>query len=312
MEIFENNNYYKKDQNVKTVLALGNFDGVHTGHCKMLNEAKKYAVENGLCFGVYTFIDSPKFRHQNHSLLTDLQGRLSLIAHNANPDFVYLEKFDDVKDFEPAEFIEYIISKFDAAVCFCGDNFSFGRNASGDSKSLVQLMKSKGRNAVVVPTLMNDSEPVSSTRIRALIETGHVEKARELLGTAFGFTTKVIHGAHLGHTLGFPTVNQIIPKALAVPKYGVYATLVIVDGKQYFGVTNFGVKPTVSCDNTPVAETYIIGFDGNAYDKFVGIYFYKMLREEKKFSSLDELKRSISDNVEQTLEFFNEDMYKNE
>ena len=304
MKIFSKDNFVKV--NVGCVLAFGNFDGVHIGHCHLLNEAKKYAAENGLDFGVYTFIDSPKFRHADHSILTDLQNRLSYIDSHVSPDFVYLEKFDDVKDFSPDEFVDYIISEFGVSVCFCGENFTFGKMASGTSQTLVSLMKDKGKDAVIVPTLRHYGSVVSSTRIKALLHDGNVDLAELLLGKPYGFTSKVIHGAHLGHKLGFPTVNQIIPEALVVPKYGVYSTVVIVDGREYMGVTNFGVKPTVSSDNEPVAETYIIDFDGDVYGKYVGIYFCKMLRDEKKFSSLDELRKNIAFNVEQTRRIFKE------
>ncbi len=305
MKIFENNNYVKNESK-QAVLAFGNFDGVHIGHCHLLNEAKKYAADNDLNFGVYTFIDSPKFRYADHSILTDLQNRLSYIGSYVSPDFVYLEKFDDVKDFSPNEFVDYIISKFDVSVCFCGENFTFGKNASGSSQTLVSLMILNGRNTVIVPTLEYEGYAVSSTRIKNLIAEGNAEFAERLLGAPYGFTSKVIHGAHLGHKLGFPTVNQIIPKHLVVPKFGVYSTVVIVDGREYMGVTNFGVKPTVSSDNTPVAETYIIDFDGDVYGKYVGVYFCKMLREEKKFPSIDELVENIKINVEQTKTFFKE------
>ena len=305
MKIYENSDYVK-NQSKQTVLAFGNFDGVHIGHCHLLNKAKKYAADNGLDFGVYTFVDSPKFRCADHSILTDLQERLSYIDSHVSPDFVYLERFDAVKDFSPEEFVDYIIGRFDVKVCFCGESFSFGKAASGNPETLVALMKDKCRDVVVVPTLLHDGYSVSSTRIKSLIREGNVELAELLLGTPFGFTSKVLHGAHLGHKLGFPTVNQIIPKNLVVPKYGVYSTVVIVDGREYMGVTNFGVKPTVSSDNSPVAETYIIDFDGDVYDKYVGIYFCKMLREEKKFSSLDELIENIRINVEQTKIFFKE------
>lgn len=305
MDVFESNNFVNKFNN-KTVLALGNFDGVHKGHVHMLNMAKEFAKKNGLVFGVYTFVDSPKFSNPSHSILTDLQGRLSFLEYKAAPDFVYLEMFDDVKNMEPCEFVKYVVSKFDVFACFCGENFSFGKSASGNSDDLTHLMRRHGRDAFVVPMLFNGGEAVSSTRIRMLLEKGDVEKAEELLGEPYSFTSKVVHGAHLGHSLGFPTINQVIPKSLVVPKYGVYSTIVIIDGKEYMGVTNFGVKPTVSSDNTPVAETYIIGFDGDVYDKYVRILFCKMLREEKKFSSLDELIENIRLNVEQTKAFFKE------
>ncbi|MBO4949854.1 MAG: riboflavin biosynthesis protein RibF [Clostridia bacterium] len=304
MKIFESD--YKNSENKQTVLAFGNFDGVHIGHCYLLNEAKKYAAENGYLFGVYTFVDSPKFRLANHSILTDLQGRLSFIDYRVFPDFVYLEKFDDVKDMDPAEFVKYIVLKFNVAACFCGENFSFGKYASGSSQDLVSHMNQFGRHTHVVSSLSHEGSIVSSTLIKTLLQEGNVELASHLLGSPYGFTSKVIHGAHLGHTLGFPTVNQIIPKSLVVPKYGVYATSVIVDGTEYMGVTNFGVKPTVSSDETPVAETHIIDFEDNVYDKHVGIYFCKRLRDEKKFSSLTELKKNIAENIVQTKNYFEE------
>ncbi len=308
MEVFES--VYKSVNNSGCVLALGNFDGVHIGHMRLLSEAKKYAEDGGLSFGVYTFTDSPKFKNADRSLLTDLQTRLSFLHYKAEPDFVYLERFDDVKDFEKEEFAQYIISKFDVKVCFCGENFSFGKGASGNCKDLVALMKNLGRAAVAVPVLEYNGEAVSSTRIRKLLEEGNAEEAEALLLEPYCFTSKVVHGAHLGHHLGYPTINQIIPPELVAPKYGVFATVVIIDGKEYFGVTNFGIKPTVSSDNIPVAETYIIDYNGDAYDKYVTLCFCKMLRCEKKFSSLDELKRNISKNVQETKDFFNE-KYKN-
>ncbi len=308
MEVFES--IYKSVNNSGCVLAFGNFDGVHIGHMHLLNEAKRYAAENGLAFGVYTFTDSPKFKNANRSLLTDLQTRLSFLRYKAQPDYVYLEKFDDVKDFEPAEFVDYVVSKFDVRVCFCGENFSFGKGASGNCKDLVSLMKKLGRDAVTVPVLEYDGEAVSSTRIRKLLEDGEAESAETLLREPYCFTSKIVHGAHLGHTLGFPTINQIIPPQLVAPKYGVYATFVIIDGKEYIGVTNFGIKPTVSKEGIPVAETYIIDYDGDAYDKYATLGFCKMLRDEKKFTSLEELKRNISKNVQETKDFFNE-KYKN-
>ena len=303
MRIFENDYYNENGRGC--VLAFGNFDGVHNGHKHLLSKAKEYAREHGLDFGVYTFTDSPKFLNSRHSILTTLQSRLSLLDYVASPDFVYLEKFGNVKDMQTSEFVEYIINKFGCECGFCGENFRFGRNAVGDSSALVGLMSGFGKCAVVVPSLMHDGKVISSSRICALLKEGKVEEVNEMC-EPYGFVSKVIHGAHLGNKLGYPTINQKIPHELICPKYGVYSTLVTVDGKEYMGVTNFGVKPTVSDDNTPVAETYIIGFDGDVYDKYVFIRFMMRLRDEKTFSSLDELTRNIAMNVEQTKKFFEE------
>ena len=304
MKVLENNSFINKNNGC--VLAFGNFDGVHKGHRFLLDSAAKYAREHNLLFGVYTFSDSPKFAFAKGSVLTETQTRLSYLDHFCGPDFAYLERFGDVKDFEPCEFVDYIIEKFDCKAAFCGDNFCFGKGASGSSADLISLMQKNGRNAFVVDSVKDDGKVVSSTLIKSLIRDGDVEYAQKLLGTAYSFTSAVIHGAHLGHKLGFPTINQCIPAPLVCPKYGVYITVAVIDGVEYMGVTNVGIKPTVSTDDTPVAETYVIGFDGDVYGQQVSIYFYKMLREEKKFTSLDELKKNIAINVEQTKLFFEE------
>ena len=301
---------FKKNNSCGCVLAFGNFDGVHRGHKHLLSAARNYAKENGLDFGVYTFVDSPKFKDAHHSILTTLQTRLSLLNNSVSPDFIYLEKFDSVKDLSPDRFVEYIINKFNVVCGFCGENFRFGKNAEGNSKMLVSLMADSGCKAEIVPSLLYDDVIVSSSRICGLLKEGKVSIAHKILGEPYGFTSKVVHGAHLGHKLGFPTVNQIIPKELVYPKYGVYSTIVVVDGKEYMGVTNFGVKPTVSNDNTPVAETYIIDFNGDVYDKNVGLFFVDRLRDEKAFSSLDELRENIAYNVRQTRKFFEENYEK--
>ena len=184
-----------------------------------------------------------------------------------------LEKFDDVKSLRPDEFADYIIEKFGCECTFCGENFRFGKNAEGNSQVLSQLMTEHGKNSVTVASKLADGMVVSSTRILGLLRDGKVSEAHELLGKPFGFTSEVIHGAHLGNKLGFPTVNQIIPAELVYPKYGVYSTIAVIDGKEYMGVTNFGIKPTVSDDGTPVAETYIIDFDGDVYGKSLSLYF---------------------------------------
>lgn len=304
MKMLENG--FTKTENKGCVLALGCFDGVHLGHQYLLSEAKKYARENGLEFGVYTFSQIPKFKKTSHSLIMSNTQRMSKISYFSECDFVYSEQFELVKNMTSSEFVDYIVEKFDCRCAFCGENFFFGKDAVASCENLRSLMKKKGREAVVVECLKINGIEVSSTQIRQLLRQGEVSLARKLLGgEAYGFVSKVVHGAKLGHTLGFPTINQIIPESIVLPKAGVYSTIVVIDGKEYLGVTNFGTKPTVSnCDDEKICETYIIDFDGNIYDKYVGVYFYKMLREEIKFSSLEELKKNISMNVEQTKIYF--------
>jgi len=306
MKIFEKQ--YKSENSKGCVLALGNFDGVHKGHKLLLDKAKAYAEENKLAFGVYTFAKHPKILGgKKHELLMTVQEKLSFLEYAVGTDFVYLEDFDDVKNFSPEEFVRYIIEKFDVKCTFCGENFTFGKMASGDSKRMLELMTEKGRNSVSVDTLVIDGVAVSSTEIRRLLHEGDVEASAKLLCEPFGFTSQIIHGASLGKNLGFPTINQRIPDEVIIPAYGVYSSVVIIDGREFMGVTDIGVKPTVSQEEREVlAETHIIDFDEDVYGKYAGIVLLKRLRGEKKFKSLGELTKGIADNVQQTREYFKE------
>ena len=310
MEIFESN--FNIDKYGPCVLALGNFDGVHIGHTSLFEKAREYAEVNNIFFGVYTFLDAPKFKNAHRSILTDTQDRLSLIGCLSDCDFLYFEHFDDVKDFSPEEFVDFIIEKFGCVCCVCGENFSFGKCAAGNSHTLELLMKQRQKDCIIVNSKMYKDNVVSSTLIKDLISEGDVETVCRLM-KPYGFTSKVLHGEHIGHSLGFPTVNQIIPEKLVEPKFGVYATLVVVDGKEYLGVTNFGIKPTVSGNNSqPRAETFIVDYECEIYGRYVGLYFLKMLREEKRFSSLDELKENIALDVEKAKLYYKELKVKNE
>lgn len=306
MKIYEKQ-YIAENKN-GCVLALGNFDGVHKGHMLLLDRAREYARENSLAFGVYTFVKHPKLSAgKRHELLMTLQYKLSALDYSAKADFVYLEAFDDVKEFSPEEFVEYIINKFNVKCTFCGENFTFGKRASGNSELLFQLMTKKGASAAIVETLKINGATVSSSEIRRLLHEGDAKGAARLLSEPYGFTSMIVHGASLGKKLGFPTINQAIPDELIIPAFGVYASCVIIDGKEYIGVTDIGVKPTVSSDERQVlAETYIIDFDKDVYGKYAGIVLYKRLRGEKKFKSLNELTENIALNVQQTKEFFKE------
>ncbi|MBP3580111.1 MAG: bifunctional riboflavin kinase/FAD synthetase [Clostridia bacterium] len=309
MKIYENDFFQENKKGC--VLALGNFDGVHKGHAYLLDCAKEYADKKGLDFGVYTFVKHPKvLGGKKHEMLCTLQERLSLLKEH-NPDFVYLESFDEVKDLSPESFVDLIVEKFCAECAFCGDNFTFGKMAVGTSGTLELLMKKKGKQAVVVKPVEVDGTVVSSTQIRNCLHEGNAQMAARLLGRGYCFVSTVLHGQELGRKLGFPTINQIVPEEKILPALGVYSSVVAVDGKDYMGVTNIGVKPTVWEDERKImAETHIIDFSGDVYGKTVSVELYKRLRGEKKFKSLSELTQNISQNVQQTREYFKEFKYE--
>lgn len=303
MEIYEDGSTI----NIKKgcVLALGNFDGVHEGHRKLLKSAREYADKNDLDFGIYTFSEHTRLgKNAAHELLT-LGVEKNSLFECEKADFVYFENFERVKNMTPEEFCDYIVQKLFVRCAFCGENFTFGKNASGKSEDLIFLMKKKGENGIAVPSVEIDGITVSSSEIRRLIRDGDTETAKKFLGYPYTFSSVVIDGKRLGRTIGFPTINQQIPQGKVVPKSGVYATVVCVDGKEYVGVTDIGTKPTVSAGkNEVLAETHIVGFCENIYGKTVTLSLFKNLRDEKKFSGISELTENIALNVQQSKAYF--------
>lgn len=301
MKVFEAN----QKLNIKKpcVLALGNFDGVHLGHRHLLSTAKKEAISKDLDFGIFTFDVNTKY---NTNLICTKDEKVSLFE-NCGADFVYFENFENIKSMTPNEFCEYILEKFKCEVCFCGDNFTFGKGAQGKSGDLAEYMKSVSKDAKVIDLFALDGNFVSSTAIRNFLREGNIESANRYLGYAFGFEGVVVHGNHIGHTLGFPTVNVRIPDTKPQIRFGVYASKVIIDGKTYNAITNIGIKPTITEQTkSVVSETYIFDFNMDIYDKEIRIELYKKIRDEKKFSSITELCDIISQNVSDAKNYFKE------
>ena len=143
-----------------------------------------------------------------------------------------------------------------------------------------------------------EGETVSSTAIRNMLLNGDIVKAWQFLGYPYTISSTVIHGAELGRAIGFPTINQIFSKGQLVPKFGVYASQVLIDGYYYRAMTNIGMKPTVNYGGMPLAETHIIDFSGDLYGKYVRLNLMEFIRPEQKFGSLDELKRQITEDME--------------
>lgn len=293
----------------KSVVALGNFDGVHLGHATLIETAVALAKEHGLSCCVYTFSAHPaNFKNGINSIITDNREKESIIS-SLGADVLCLDDFEAVKGFSCREFCEEIlVNSLGCEIAVCGDNYGFGANRSGNFETLKSEMEALSKKAVVIECLKLSDVTVNSTLIRELICGGEVDKAAELLGRRYSFSSMVLHGKQLGRLLGSPTVNQIIPDKKLIPKNGVYITVCYADGKKYAGVTNVGKNPTVNDENAPtLCETHLVGYEGDLYGKDVRIEFCKRLRDEKKFPSLDALKEEISRNVVQALEYFKEE-----
>lgn len=273
--------------------ALGSFDGLHLGHRQVIGNTLS---SHGLLPAVVTFQQNPSasLKEKPVPLLTTNEQKLDLLEE-IGVDTVYLLSFDQIRDMEPEDFVDALYQVCRVRKLCCGFNFRFGKNGRGDAELLKTLCWEKGIELCVVPPVAIGGEPVSSTRIRACLEQGDVQQAGQLLGRPFGYDFEVTHGRQLGRTWGTPTINQPFPAGYVLPRFGVYASLVEVDSKKYYGVTNIGVKPTVGSD-CALSETWIPEFSGDLYGKKVPVELLDFIRPEKKFDSLDELKNEILEN----------------
>ena len=280
-------------ENKKRALALGNFDGIHKGHIAVINAAVQAAHEWDMIPTVLLLdpLPSSVIDGREASALITEADKEKLFA-DMGVEVVRID-FLKIKDYSPQEFFAKILAgELNAGMLSCGFNYRFGKDGSGDSTLLGWLCDITGISISVAPAVNFGGEAVSSTRIRAAIESGDIETANEMLGREFGYTLEVIHGDKLGRQLDCPTINQLFPDGLIVPKYGVYASRTFIDGKWYNSVTNIGRRPSFESDQQR-SETHILGYDGDLYGQQVEVRLLRYKRGEMKFDSLDALKAQL-------------------
>ncbi len=290
-----------ENQPQPSLVVIGNFDGVHRGHVAVLRTAVSEAERLGLAPIVLTFHPHPAEVLGQKSLkaLTSSVRKVELIEAVSDRLRVEVLPFTlELAALSPDEFVERILlAQLGARVVLVGDNFRFGRGRAGDLKRLVELGKDLGFTARAEPLVSDAEGPLSSTRVRRVLESGNVEAAASVLGRPHAVTGVVVHGDHRGRTLGFPTANlEGIPEAM--PADGVYAGFAR-RGSVLLGacVVNVGARPTV--ERPHAVEVYILDFEGDLYDSRMTVEFVLHLRNQRKFDSLDELKLRIADDVAQ-------------
>ncbi len=286
------------------VVALGNFDGVHVGHAELLRQTVDIAGREHIMSAVFTFDKHPGevlVGKAAPSIIT-FEDKLSLFK-SFGIDCVYLADFESVRDLSPEDFVEQILRvQMNTRFTVCGFNFRFARGGKGNAEMLVSLMDG---NAVVIPPVIINGEPVSSTLIRSAIEGGDTQAAAQMLGRPFFISFPVLHGKQLGRSIGVPTINQSFPENHVIPARGVYACIVTIDGKQYPAISNIGTHPTVDDCALVNCETHIIDFSGWLYAQNIKVEFLKRLRDEKKFPSVDKLTEQIRQDIAEVRKYFN-------
>ena len=312
----------KIDKNI--AIAIGNFDGIHQGHVKLLETAKLQAHENNLDFGVVTFDPHPRdfFNSGNSSFkLLDSWEKENLLSQIGVNYLIIIEFNEELKNCSANDFLSKILNDtFKVTKMFAGSNFRFGKNREGTIEGNRNFARRLGLDIIAVDLKQTHSikgkelETISSQRIRKLIQNGQLDIANSLLGRNWCITGIVEKGKQQGREIGFPTANLNIKNFLK-PPLGVYVTrLKIIDQKELEisndwlpSISNIGTRPTVSGDSINL-ETHIIDlnnkdFDINLYGKRIRVELLEFLRSEKKFNSLSELKKQIEFDTKKAYNF---------
>ena len=289
--------------NQKTIFALGFFDGVHLGHQALLTACKELAEAHSCQAGVVTFTDHPDAIVLGNApaLINTISNRVSLLKEFGVDKVVELPFDRAMQSMSWRDFVRKLQEEYDAAGFVCGHDFRFGHRGEGTAPILRDYCKEAGLPCIVVPEQVVAGITVSSTHIRKLLEAGEVKAANRLLGHAHILSGVVVEGKQLGRKLGFPTANLILPQGILIPKRGVYATEVFVEGVVYPAVTNVGERPTVNGQNVNV-ECYLLDFAGDLYGKEITVAFCEFLRPEQKFDSLDALRAQIATDTDKVRE----------
>lgn len=301
MQIFDS---IKKTE-YRTSLALGFFDGVHLGHADVIKKAVETSSDT-VKSAVLTFSKSPSATlfNEKKELLTTNEEKFRLFEM-LGIDVVFCIDFCDIKDMTAQEFVEDILcDKLNASFISTGYNYHFGKGGSAGVQELKNLCERLSITVHSSAPVLYNNEAISSTRIRECIKNGDMKSANEMLGYNYNIKGDVVEGNHIGTKISTPTINLPLDDSCITPRFGVYASKVIVDGHTFFGATNIGTHPTVGGDEV-LCETHLLDFSGDdLYSKNVRIEPLLFIRDEKKFGSIDELKVQIEKDKEDILNFF--------
>lgn len=283
----------------KTSIAMGYFDGVHRAHMSVINKAVSLKATTEFIPSVLTFSmdEVAPNKIEVKTILTD-ETKLELMAR-FGVKRVYMPLFSEIAHISAESFFnDIIMDKLNAGAVVCGYDYSFGYEKKGNTDMLMELCEQNNIEFHMINPMQTHGEIISSTAIRKLITQGRMKEANDMLGYVYFIKSKVCHGQKFGRKIGFPTINQYFDENQVIPKRGVYNTTVYIENRIFKGVTNIGVKPTVSDENIVASETYIIGFDGDLYDKVIVVAFNDFLRDELRFETIDELKSAICGDID--------------
>ena len=288
-------------------VALGFFDGVHIAHRALIEKTVRQARKTGAVASVFTFIAESKTIKAKSPRIYTTEQKLKIFA-SLGVDEIILADFDKISNMTKEEFAkDFLIDTLDCTAAVYGYNFRFGKDREGDATYLDEVMTSRERLAIIQDEVTLDGRTISATEIREALKKGNCETAASLLGAPYFISGRVEKGLGKGHALGFPTVNLTLPSE-SLLREGVYRSAIEIDGRMYSAVTNVGTCPTV-CERESHLESFIIDYDGDLYGKELDVYLLGYLREEKRFSTYEELSEQIKKDA-LTAETLNQDYIK--
>ncbi|HBG17046.1 MAG TPA: riboflavin biosynthesis protein RibF [Firmicutes bacterium] len=271
------------------VLTIGNFDGVHLGHQKILERVKKISMENGWYSLVVSFKEhtSVLLRRQSPLMLLSLDERCNYFESAGMDGCLLLEFTPELAQLPAESFLEKLVSLGTKALVV-GHDFTFGAGGAGNTDFVLNYAYKNALYGEVIPPVKYHGKTVCSSRIRSLLTAGKLSEANGMLNRPFRLAGKVEPGNHRGKVLGFPTANLAFPSNRLLPKFGVYFVRVFLEDNEYYGLANVGLKPTFN-HNTPLVEVHLFDFSQEIYGCILVVDFLKFLREERKFVSPNEL-----------------------
>lgn len=279
-----------------TALCIGNFDGFHLGHKKIISTLKEESKDLDLQTVILTFNPHPfKFFQKDISLISSPYQRLELFK-NQNIDYLISLPFDEyLSSLSARDFFENIIvNKLDAKIIVVGVDYRFGAARQGDIHLLSQLCENYGIKSIFVEKVKDNlSNDISSSYIRKLVRNNDLQKVKKILGRYYSVYGKVVYGKGKGKTFGYPTINIDYENELLI-NAGSYATDTVIDGKKYKSMTYVGSCSSVTSDKNIKIETNIFNFNEDIYGKYVEVFFKEFIREDEKFNSIDKLIEAIS------------------
>ncbi len=283
-----------------SAVTLGKFDGVHVGHQKLISIVKEKAREHNLLSVMFTFDRLPLSicpqRHQH--FITTNSERKNVVEQMGMDVEVEYPFTEELMNTEPEDFIkDILVKKLKAKFVVVGTDYRFGKGRAGDYNTLVEKGPEYGFETVVVEKEKYQDREISSTYVREELLAGHMETVNVLLGRPFSIRGIVCPGNQLGRELNIPTMNIYPTASKLLPPNGVYASVTTVDGKQYYGVSNLGTKPTVSSEPGIGLETHLFGYEEDAYAKRIEVRLMHYLRQEMKFDSVESLKKQMESDV---------------